>query len=77
MPHPTCESVREIIKLLHISNGQSLILFTAKTDMRAIYDRLQKENLPFKILMQQGNAKQEETLEKFRNDINSVLRGRN
>ena len=43
--------------------------------MQAVYDRLQKENLPFKILMQQGNAKQAETLEKFRNDTNSVLLG--
>lgn len=82
MPHPTRErdkfieeGVREIIKLLYISNGKSLILFTAKTDMQAVYDRLQKENLPFKILMQQGNAKQAETLEKFRNDTNSVLLG--
>ena len=61
--------------MLYISNGKSLILFTAKTDMQAVYDRLQKENLPFKILMQQGNAKQAETLEKFRNDTNSVLLG--
>ena len=61
MPHPTRErdkfieqGVREIIKLLHISNGKSLILFTAKTDMQAVYDRLQKENLPFKILCSKG-----------------------
>ena len=82
MPHPTRErekfieeGIQEIIKLLQISNGKSLILFTAKTDMQAVYDKLQKENLPFKILMQQGNAKQAETLEMFRNDTNSVLLG--
>ena len=71
MPHPTRErekfieeGIQEIIKLLQISNGKSLILFTAKTDMQAVYDKLQ-----------QGNAKQAETLEMFRNDTNSVLLG--
>lgn len=82
MPHPTQKrdefiekGVQEIVKLLHISNGKSLILFTAKTDMEAVYERLQEKKLPFKILMQQGNSKQAETLAKFRKDTNSVLLG--
>lgn len=82
MPHPTNErdkfieeGVKEIIRLLQISNGKALILFTAKTDMNAVYDKLKEEKLPFKILMQQGNSKQSETLEKFRKDTNSVLLG--
>lgn len=82
MPHPTRdrarfikEGVREIIKLLHISKGKALILFTAKTDMQEVYDRLCAENLPFEIIMQRGNSKQAETLGKFRNDTNSVLLG--
>jgi len=82
MPHPTKEratfieeGVKEIIKLLQISNGKSLILFTAKTDMQAVYDKLQKENLLFEIIMQKGNSKQAETLEKFRINTNSVLLG--
>ena len=82
MPHPTRdrsnfieEGVREIIKLLQISNGKALILFTAKTDMQEVYDKLCAEHLPFEIIMQRGNSKQAETLEKFRNDTNSVLLG--
>lgn len=67
--------MQEIIKLLNISNGKSLILFTAKTDMQAVYERLQEKKLPFKILMQKGNSKQAETLAKFRSDTNSVLLG--
>lgn len=82
MPHPTRdrsnfieEGVREIIKLLQISNGKALILFTAKTDMQEVYDKLCAEHLPFEIIMQRGNSRQAETLEKFRNDTNSVLLG--
>lgn len=82
LPHPTKErakfieeGVKEITKLLQISNGKALILFTAKTDMHEVYNRLQQENLPFEIIMQKGNSKQTETLEKFRNDTNSVLLG--
>lgn len=82
MLHPTNErvkfieeGVKEIMRLLQISNGKALILFTAKTDMNEVYDRLQEEKLPFKILMQQGNSKQSETLKKFKNDTNSVLLG--
>ena len=49
--------------------------FTAKTDMYEVYNKLKQENLPFEIIMQKGNSKQSETLEKFRNDTNSVLLG--
>lgn len=82
MPHPTKErdtflerSLEEIKKLLEISNGKTLILFTAKTDMQIVYEKLLNEKLPFNILMQQGNSNQKETLKKFREDTNSVLLG--
>ena len=82
LPHPTKErkrfieeAVKEMIRLLHISAGKALILFTAKTDMREVYDKLLEEELPFQIFMQLGNAKQAETLDKFRKDTNSVLLG--
>lgn len=81
-PHPTKnreefidKGVEEILRLLNISNGKALILFTAKTDMIEVYNRLKMENLPYKIYMQLGNAKQAETLDKFKNDVNSVLLG--
>lgn len=34
-----------------------------------------EENLSFNIIMQKGNSRQTETLEKFRNDTNSILLG--
>lgn len=59
LPHPTKErgkfieeGVKEITKLLQISNGKALILFTAKTDMYEVYNKLKQENLPFEIIMQ-------------------------
>jgi len=82
MPHPSHnrkqfieKGVKEILKLLQISYGKALILFTAKTDMQEVYQKLNEENLPFDILMQKGNTKQAETLEKFRKNTNSVLLG--
>ena len=82
LPHPSKErkrfieeAVKEIIRLLHISVGKALILFTAKTDMQEVYEKLLEEELPFQIFMQLGNEKQAETLEKFRKDTNSVLLG--
>lgn len=82
MPHPSHNrqqfienGVKEILKLLQISNGKALILFTAKTDMQEVYQKLIEEKLPFDIMMQKGNAKQAETLEKFRKNTNSVLLG--
>lgn len=82
LKHPTKErkrfieeAVKEIIRLLYISTGKALILFTAKTDMREVYKMLLEEKLPFHIFMQMGNTKQAETLEKFSKDTNSVLLG--
>ena len=50
LPHPTKErgkfieeGVKEITKLLQISNGKALILFTAKTDMYEVYNKLKQE----------------------------------
>jgi ATP-dependent DNA helicase DinG len=81
-PHPTKERIKfieagvdEIIKLLKISSGKALILFTAKTDLLEVYKKLMEEDLPFQIIKNEGNTKQAETLEKFRNDTNSVLLG--
>lgn len=68
-------SIPEIIKLLHITNGKALILFTAKTDMEYVYKRLSNMHLPFRILMQGRTSSQDYQLNKFRNDVNSVLLG--
>ncbi len=82
MPHPTKERekfiskcVDEIVELLFITNGKSLILFTAKSDMLDIYSELLKKDLPWKLLIQQSGSSQESILSEFKLDVNSVLLG--
>ncbi len=81
LPHPRKKeeyrkaSIAEIIKLLEITNGKTLILFTSKTDMEYVYKRLSNMHLPYKILIQHSSSSQEYVLEKFRKDVNSVILG--
>lgn len=81
LPHPRKKeeyrkvSIAEIVKLLEVTNGKSLILFTSKTDMEYVYKRLSNMHLPYKILIQHSGSSQEYVLEKFRKDINSVIHG--
>lgn len=83
MPYPSMErrkeyrsaSITEIVKLLEVTNGKTLILFTAKEDMEYVYKKLSNMHLPYKILMQSKNSSQAYQLEKFRVDTNSVILG--
>lgn len=82
MPHPTKEhekfislGTERLIQLLNISNGKALVLFTAKSDMFEVYNILKSKLLPFKILMQSKGMSQNQVIEAFRSDINSVLLG--
>ncbi len=68
-------SVSEIIKLLEITQGKTLILFTSKADMNFVYGKLSSMNLPYKILIQSSDSSQEYQLERFKNDVNSVILG--
>lgn len=79
MPHPSDNrsgfieaGVDKIIKLINITQGKSLILFTAKRDMLEIYDRLH-DKVPYKILIQNSAASQNEVIREFKTDENSVL----
>ena len=81
MPHPTKyrkqfieKGIDEIVRLLNISEGKALILFTAKTDMIEVYDKL-KERVPYKILLQNDRTSQSDVIRQFKSDVNSVLLG--
>lgn len=81
MPHPSHErkkfiekGIDEIVRLLKISEGKALILFTAKSDMLEVYEGL-KNRVPYKILMQNQIASQSDIIDEFKNDVNSVLLG--
>lgn len=81
MPHPSHDrqkfiekGIDEIIRILEISNGKALILFTAKSDMLEVYERL-KDRVPYTVLMQNGSSSQRDIIAEFKTDINSVLLG--
>ena len=83
LPRPTQDnkeeyresSINEIVRLLDITHGKTLILFTAKADMEYVYKRLSNMHLPYKILMQGKGSSQARQLDKFKNDVNSVILG--
>lgn len=82
LPHPTRnhdgfirQGVERLIQVLNISCGKALVLFTAKTDMEAVYTALKGRDLPYHILIQQEGASQERVLQAFKEDTNSVLLG--
>lgn len=69
------QSIAEIVRLLNVTHGKTLILFTAKEDMEYVYTKLSNKHLPYKILLQGKGSSQSRQLGKFRNDTNSVLLG--
>ncbi|MBE6840838.1 MAG: ATP-dependent DNA helicase [Ruminococcus sp.] len=83
LPYPSIErrkqyreaSIPEIVKLLEVTNGKTLILFTAKEDMEYVYKKLSNMQLPYKILMQSKTSSQAYQLDKFKADTNSVILG--
>lgn len=82
LPHPTKEheafieqGVQRLLEVLDISGGKALVLFTAKTDMEAVYSILSQKELSYKILMQQPGSSQDQVLNEFKENTNSVLLG--
>lgn len=68
-------AIAEITKLLAVTDGKALILFTAKSDMTYVYGRLTNEKMPYKLFIQNDSSSQKRRLEKFRADTNSVIIG--
>ena len=82
LPHPTNEreafieqGVERLVDLLEISHGKALVLFTAKTDMEAVFSKMQQMELPYKVLMQQPGSSQDRVLQEFKENVDSVLLG--
>lgn len=62
--------IRELITL---TGGKTLILFTSKNDMKAVYDRLDIENFDFPIYIQKDTSSVYSLKEKFKENISSCL----
>lgn len=80
MPHPVETRERfiklgaeKIVKLLNITKGKALILFTSKNDLKEVYEILKHKNLEYRFLKQQHMSSQDDILEEFKKDKNSVL----
>jgi len=69
------EAIKEIVELLKITQGKTLILFTAKDDMNYVFQKLSNMGLPYKIMVQSDDTSQEKRLEKFEKNKDSVLLG--
>ena len=69
------EAVEEIVKLLKVTHGKTLILFTAKEDRDYVFGKLSNMGLPYKIMIQSGDSSQEHRLSAFRKNVNSVILG--
>ena len=69
------ESIKEIRKLMDITDGRTLLLFTSKSDLEYIHERLIHMDLPWNILVQDGNTSMKKILEEFEQDTKSILLG--
>ena len=69
------ESIELIKNILEISRGKALILFTSKSDMNTVYNRLKVLNLNYKLIKQNEISSQQQLINLFKEDINSVLLG--
>jgi ATP-dependent DNA helicase DinG len=63
--------IPEVEKLLTLSQGRALVLFTSTAKMMSSYEAL-KDSLPFTILVQDEKPRNE-LLAEFKADVNSVL----
>ena len=64
--------VVKIEKLLRVTNGRSLVLFTSKSTMESVYKELEKREFDFKLLLQ-GTMSNSQICSKFQSDVKSCL----
>jgi ATP-dependent DNA helicase DinG len=80
MPAPTPNAayndlvVREIERLLRLTEGRAFLLFTSRAMLNMVYDRLQERQLPFP-LFKQGDLPPGKLVEAFRYSGNGCLLG--
>jgi len=64
----------EVDRLIRLTEGKALILFTSKKDMEAVYSLLSTLDYPFKLLIQdKNNANSDKIKNDFAKDTNSCL----
>ncbi len=63
----------KISELIDITEGRTLVLFTAKKDMQEVYKRINEENKPYNIYIQEDGKDTETLKNKFKEDTTSCL----
>ncbi len=67
------EGAKEIEKLIRLTEGRAMVLFTAKQDMNVVYELLKDKDLPWKLLIQSNSGSQNEVRNEFIRDEHSIL----
>ncbi len=81
MPHPKNreeyieKSIDIIEELIYETDGRTMVLFTAKSDMESVYEKLKNRKIKYNIIMQNEGSSQESIIKEFKKDENSVLLG--
>ncbi|WP_233476558.1 ATP-dependent DNA helicase [Paenibacillus sonchi] len=57
---------KELIKLCDLTQGRTLVLFSAKEDMKCIFEKLSNEQLSWSLHVQKEGSSQDEVIEEFR-----------
>lgn len=80
LPHPTNEreafrkqSIDELIQLIHLTDGRAMVLFTSKDDLKYVHAEFKQRNLPWTILVQDNESSQQQVIEAFKHDEQSIL----
>lgn len=63
----------KVEELMDVTGGRSLVLFTAKSDMKAVHERLMQKKKPYNILLQEDGMDAENLKEAFKEDETSCL----
>lgn len=64
------DKIKELIKL---TNGKAMVLFTSKSDMNYVYNKIGNKLDNINIYIQNDGSSQKVVKDKFKNEINSVL----
>lgn len=80
LPHPTNErdafrkqSIEELIRLISLTDGRAMVLFTSKDDLKFVHAELKQRKLPWTMLVQDNESSQQQVIEAFKNDEKSIL----
>lgn len=66
--------LKRIQRLLEITNGRGLVLFTSKKDMKIVYEGMKNSGYPFPIYVQE-EGKERDIIQKFQQEQESSLFG--